>query len=963
VKKFLNVCSILAVTAVLLLSLGACDNGDSGPSVGRGVLGQVTGVLYDTVTLQPIEGAEVEIGGQKKTTDKNGYYVFKDVGVGTQTVTLRKDGYRFETRTITVDPGLYITDDPFKQNAAFTVQIAAFAEYWHEYHKSKYPEYVNLSGGGSPYTGISYQDGVFVTGDGTAVTITNDYGKDEGFKFEEVKLDYTYKKFLPLHLEGLVPLSGALKGTIRLFKGGIVLGDLTTKIWNEDEDTVLIDEGIEIWFKDDTAATDIGVEFSVEDYSINDNPTAVVITPGTGGLYGPFKTGKNGTFHAEELPAGPTLTLTSNAFTKDGYFYTADTTVYKWNGTTFGTVTDLTAKSFPETKKGGNTEKQGYTEIGELFFFSQGKYALITDFWAGSGLEEERLEQSGEGSEITITFSEEMDPVTFGVPTLTLNANAKTGTGLAGLIVKEWNEDFTTVTLVPDPTTNNPQWPLSKDGEYSIGNLLVSATLCAKSGAIVYNRALPIPVYTKEGLRMLSINIAPDTASIPARVAINTAAIEITFNKAITEGSTFKWGDAPGDTDFGTQAYWSYAAGDESVVYVYTDVFTKPGETVNPDDLSLGSKYLQYFAIAKDNPNDQLKANTGNYEKFVQLEQQLILKSTDLYTGKEATDTYLSTLDPGKGTKLIGTTTTGPITLTFYKAPPAGSIVEAILLDAPPPVSGFPTGSGINTIAIATPAFTGADLIIAPKTRLNYDTPYYIAVRVKTAEGYYIFNGEVAGTDSHDSLTAYDEVIVTVDNTNGYNTIAFQTETDPDAQTVALQSAWGTNNDFFTLGSTSIASGTKELKIGTPYYIQLTPTNGAKLRLYNVTFSGAAPDITFSQGSPVASIAVKNSNTNTTTSPGTQTANATKLGDYTLTLTMVADDVLGVTVTYTGAAADKPIALSTVSGLNFAFTFAADPTTPTADENSANDSYDPTKVKRINTTSGTLSISNIRVEF
>ena len=187
-KKYLNVFSVIALIAGLTV-LASCSN----PTEPRGFRGQISGIVYDTVTAQPIPDVVVRIAGSTKEvkTSENGDYLFQDIEPGTYTISFSKEGYQFRTKNVFVDPEQYKLDDPFAEYEAFIEKIKAGDE--------KVPN----------------------------------------------KLKYDYTTVLPLYLTGLAPLNGTLKGSIKLFT--TPESDLLTQ--SIDEATDIID-GVEIWFKD-----------------------------------------------------------------------------------------------------------------------------------------------------------------------------------------------------------------------------------------------------------------------------------------------------------------------------------------------------------------------------------------------------------------------------------------------------------------------------------------------------------------------------------------------------------------------------------------------------------------------------------------------------------------------------------------------------------------------------------------
>jgi hypothetical protein len=188
VKKYLNVFSVIALIAGLTV-LASCSN----PTEPRGFRGQISGIVFDTVTAQPIPDVVVRIAGLTKEvkTSENGDYLFQDIEPGTYTISFSKEGYQFRTKNVFVDPEQYKQDDPFAEYEAFIEKIKAGDE--------KVPN----------------------------------------------KLKYDYTTVLPLYLTGLAPLNGTLKGSIKLFT--TPESDLLTQ--SIDGATDIID-GVEIWFKD-----------------------------------------------------------------------------------------------------------------------------------------------------------------------------------------------------------------------------------------------------------------------------------------------------------------------------------------------------------------------------------------------------------------------------------------------------------------------------------------------------------------------------------------------------------------------------------------------------------------------------------------------------------------------------------------------------------------------------------------
>jgi hypothetical protein len=882
VKKSIIVCSLVGLLAVSLFVLAGCDT-PSGSSEGRGVLGQVTGVLYDTVTLKPISDAEVQIAGSKVKTNANGYFLVKNVGVGEAAVSFRKDGYKFTTRTVFVDPNQYTEDDPFKEADALTKQLDTLKAAW---EKQQFPGYYdeqetaadNKTPAFGQYNTWTYTEGgVYVNGDGVSVTIA-----DDKFEIEKVKLDYTYNYNLPLHVIGVTPLNGAAKGNVKLVKATY---PATSVIWDK---VVPIDADIDLWFLDGDPSEILGIEFdenTLANRDGDDHPDPTVQAIGSmdsnAALYGPFKTNKDGSFEVTGLPAETPLTLVFNGFLKEGFWYPVGSTVYKWDVTTFKTTkvanpkapplsteSPIIAKSFPNNAK-------GFTNIGDLYIFSEGSFAVITDAKAGKADAPLALTDS-----IEITFSEPIDRQDFTAQLTTVAANAKSAPANIDLTVSEWKNDDKTIVLIPDPLgavgSKLLKLPYSVDETQRVGYVTIGGSSKAKSGSAIYN-STSVNVYTKEGLKLTKVEIVAGSSASRALIKPDEI-IKLTFNFDITKGSTFMWSDTA--TYGGTQSDWEFVAGSEKEVYVFTTLLNHVSPTSTPNNAATTGalpRYLSFFAIAKDDPEDRASRVIDQYAKPTQLEQQLTLKTTNLYTGKKAEDTYQDTLGAGKGTFAIGTTgQTGNIVLTFNTAFPAGNLVEVRLVKDTAP-SAFP--AAVNSISLTYPsAGSGTTLTITPNTRLEYETTYYLDLKVKTKEGYFIFN-----EGGYDNYAAYDDVILAAENGNvspgpAYYTIAFQTVNNPETEYITLlddSQGAGTSKqvtgisgiNIVTAGGTTIATA---LKLETEYYIQLDTTY-ATLVLDEDSITS---------------------------------------GSYTLTLRRVADDVLGFKIETSGTAPTSPASVT-----------------------------------------------------
>jgi hypothetical protein len=167
------------------------------------------------------------------------------------------------TGTIIVSPIAYKFYDPAAEYEALTGQLAALAA-------SKFPDLIANSGGQEQWT--LTEGGVYVTGDGAEVTYT-----DGGFEIKSIKLEKDYSYGVAVNVTSLVPLTGALTGTI------IAVAEPRAAATNNFID-----------YPESVRAPLAGAE--------------VIINQGNN-VYGPFTTGTDGSFTADKLPSTGILPL------------------------------------------------------------------------------------------------------------------------------------------------------------------------------------------------------------------------------------------------------------------------------------------------------------------------------------------------------------------------------------------------------------------------------------------------------------------------------------------------------------------------------------------------------------------------------------------------------------------------------------------------------------------------------
>lgn len=764
-KKFPIMRSAIALITAGLLILTGCSDTDTGGSMetgtpqGKSVLGQVNGVVYDSITLTPVQDVEVQVGSIRTTTGRTGAFLLNDVGVGEQTVSFFKSGYRFTSRNVTVNPGQYKTDDPFGEYEALQDQMEALKE-WAE--KNIIPGYES----GQSNLTWTYQDGVWINGDGTAVTVNNENGQ---FAVTNIKLDYVYSYAIPLYVIDLVPLNGALTGQIKLVKA---TNAQALNIQLGDNDIVNVDAGIDLWFTD-TASHLVGN---------NGEPV------NGQAQYGPFKTKANGVFEAAGVPAKVDLSLVINGFSKDGYFYNANSAdkVKSWNNT-----------SFYSASIQANPHDNGYTNVGTVYLFAEEDFVTVSE--AAAGTVDAPIQPNGS---VVLSFSDDINPAGF-TASLTTTANARSGAATIPLTPSWINAR--TVSL---KAANG--FPYCDNGSVLVGRLNVSGT--ARNGAAIYadnsdTADAGLPVFTAEGLKLDSMDIAPVESEIPSRMVVSAKAVKLTFNRAISKTSQFTWSSSGSSITNGGPADWCFAANGENAVYIYTDVLTYNPSTGSPNNL-----YLWYSAISAVDPNDDTGANkvvggsTPTVFNKALMEQKLALVKTNIYDNK----TNLNPIEytASEANFKAGTTgQTSAITLEFNNAIPNDAFVQVGLTKNSVPAG---INDAVNNSVSLTITGKGTKILtITPNVRLSYAANYHLAVEIKSKDGEELFGGG--------SLPLYNGKILAT--SGAYHTIHFFTESDPASSDFA-SIVYGRGTSAELIASPSAFYRPAVVRKGTAYYVQ-----------------------------------------------------------------------------------------------------------------------------------------------
>jgi hypothetical protein len=736
VKKNLFILLILAA----VLTLAGCPAETEGRvniSDSKGLRGIISGVVYDAFTAQPISGVTVNLGTNSIKTDKNGAYAFKDIPEGIYTVSFYKDDYTFRSRNVKVDVFTkYKTDDPYLEYAAFNSQIAAF-QTWvaGKSSEGKIPGYETAATGNNTWE-WTYQDGVWITGDGAKVTYTGD-GKFEVVD-ELLKVDADYSYGIPMYVTGLYPLIGSFKGKLMVY----------TIPYDRRFDVKLSDavpaSKVEIWFESANPLT-VGGDIPTHPDTITTPPwdgnedNQGSITEVTGVRYGPAETKKDGTFKLDKLPAGTELKLRINGFTQDGFYYSNATTVYSYTGTGNGNLNE-----FSVTPKSNGT-----VDLGDLYVFSVGSYAVVTDFDLGTP-----AAPKGPRDALNVTFNKPIDQagltatIFFPVDNNAYNINPGTDGVYLNLAVSVEGQ---VVTLKPslDASGSLPILPRSINGSLPAGYLRIKGYATDGSEIIAASddgtATLPkngLRVYTREKLRFIGFEEAP--ADIPAsRGMISAKAVKLSFTKPLHSYADIKWGN--------DQADYTVSGND---IFVWTDRLQRD----NP-------KNLVFKVYAKDDVEDSVDNGTGTDTKYelAKLYTRLELASVPFYNARVPFIPY--DLD---STQDDNFPTTGTVSVTFTRAIPTGARVFAQLGTTGGYDQGTYTSPSPPDYSMTT-TFSGATVTIpAPAAGLQPGTAYYVSVIVIADNGEVLFNN-----DDLNRYTAKGHQLVKVDQDNiTFNTAA-----------------------------------------------------------------------------------------------------------------------------------------------------------------------------------------------
>ncbi|MDR1933394.1 MAG: carboxypeptidase-like regulatory domain-containing protein [Spirochaetales bacterium] len=514
---------VSALLLTLVLAITGCDSdSDSDGGGGGGAqYGQVSGIVTDSETDEPIQGVTVALGKYTATTNVNGIYHFANVPVGDYPISFTKTGYAYNNGstaynaligttnystagTITVFPSAYKTIDPDAEYEALQGQLTALAEY-----VKQYPDETDLTGttatGSWEYAG----NGLYVNGAGATIQY-----QDGQFKIVDYKLNYNYSFGISVFPVEMDPLNGKLSGKI----------------------LVVYEKYNEILPAGSTAAL-ANREFS--------------ITSGTA-TYGPYKTGADGSFTAANIPSTGALNFVIPAFT-----LTQGTESYSFRHTTSAPAL------YQFSLEGGLATPVAPTNIGSveynvgtLYLFTIGDTALVTAATVGTYASPLPVTDS-----IVFTFSKPMDPST--LPSLTLGTVK---------LKDSWNADNTELTLTPFSYLDKASilrlpYATAVSGITDTLNLAPGSPpdLTAADGSPVYPSTFEI--YTARGLTLVGYEVVDAPTAARAVSLAPNQVVKLSFSEAISTRAgdvSITWYESTGPTSI--KAVYQI---DGSIVYVY----------------------------------------------------------------------------------------------------------------------------------------------------------------------------------------------------------------------------------------------------------------------------------------------------------------------------------------------------------------------------------------------------------
>jgi hypothetical protein len=710
---------LAAVSVAFGLTVLSCDN-TTGSSSGKsytGVLGELSGVVFDEITGLPIQGVLVSAGERKAYTDAAGAFTVDNIIPGTYTVSYTKAGYRIATQTgIQIDANKYKADDPYlevdaynKYYTLFTTWLASRTDVQKELAKEDQPDFYGSTGNWT-YNG----GGEFVSEQGDIVVTYNDASGDFDFTFDPTgvkKLDYTYRYGYTLKVVALKPLNAGFDGEIK-----IVLAHTGSVA---KPAPIPIPAGISVWFTDTSITT-----------PYNPSPVGETGADDTIAVAGIYKaeTDKNGKFSVVGLPVNTEFTVTVNNFAHtEGAetFYFNGTILYKLDETAF-TPTSL-----------GNvlTLADGTFTLPPIVLYAEKEVIFVTDYKAGSLATP--LPVRGEEAKIEVTFSEPLDITTFSA--LLHDNSTFNGYGDVRLTAESWSEDSKTVTLVAaeKPGANYTTTTLPFNVFTNLADVEPTGTLTLKAkkkdGTEAFIAA-SVPVYTEEKIKLLSVDIVEPTDPAlerPARalytVKLN-GAVKLTFSKPVAANDT-KTKFTFGGTNAAAYGEPDYKIA-ENVVYVYVD-------RKIPLSLFTAGLYVDWQVVAAAHPDDIKNGDTTSQYFTTDGLQQLVVSQTNLYDPNP-----VFSIDAATG--LIKAHSyfplNGNIEITFTRDIEGGKAEAELFIVTATGDYNYPAQT--NKVAIADPVVEGKKVTIDPAANLQPVTEYILSLTVFDAAGEAIYTTE-----------------------------------------------------------------------------------------------------------------------------------------------------------------------------------------------------------------------------
>jgi len=690
-------------------------------------------------------------------------YFFNDIKPGICERTFTLDGYQYIQKGFDVNAKQYIEDDdPFGEYLAWKGQIAAL---------------IASAGGGVVQTNDDAED----TED-SGIQVTVNQISQGLYEIKTVKMSYDYSYVKTVTLVELVPLKGEITGTIKLAKFSDTYLQQNTL---NTSDFVAIKDGVELW----VTKTDSSV------------------IPPVKSLYGPFVT-EGGGFAISGIPADDGFTIQINNFEQGDVYYGTSTGLgfSEW-------AIDVSVSATVPSFIGVGTFDAGYEAPRnyQLYLFPIDGFTTITN------TSDAASRVLALGGAIELTFSDPIDSNTFVYGTnyqFTAATNNKSALPTAANITELWSADGRTVKIVSDIN-----WPYSVNGEKKISDVefIPANPVRAKSGAILYNNGLKIPIYTPEGVKLTAVNIDPPASEIPANpraaILVTKDAIKLTFNKNIAASSEFFVTDT---SLVSNPVQWKFGATND-IVFLYTDLLPLTGATgldftynvtsaTDPFDSALAPTATPYIPTVQ-----QFLGGASFTDGFKKPgENLLILRKTNIW------DVPLTApLNAGTSKyQIVSSSAARPtIEFTFDRSIPDGAQITA-RTDQTTTTGSAQVGGGDNTIRLdVSYNATRTTLILTPAVRLT-GKPRTVTLTITTLDGQPLFNSG--------QLNRYDGILV---NAPG-GTLTFDVQgDDPDSRSLSLTGSSITNNS--------------------PYNVGLY---GSDIPSFTITFTTNGQTVTFSQG-------------------------------------------------------------------------------------------------------------------